>query len=116
MARPVNAKVVGIFVLDSHGANSDGSISGNDISHVDIGVGVYGDIIPTGIAIFGNTVTNLDTHDPYAAGVDFEPTHAALATPFHVTGTDMGDFLQGAAGADQPGRRRRRRHARRRRG
>ena len=95
----LDAQVVGIYILDFGTPNSGGTISGNTISHVDIGIGVYGDIQPNGITVGANTITNIDTTDPYAAGVDFEP-NAGLATPFDVTGTAGDDILYGAAGND----------------
>ena len=56
--------------------NSGGAISGNTISYVDTGIGVYGDITPDGILIENNNVTNIDVTDPYPAGVDFQPIPA----------------------------------------
>ncbi|MBM3528952.1 MAG: cadherin repeat domain-containing protein [Alphaproteobacteria bacterium] len=93
------AKVAGIFVFSSASAISGGSITGNSVSHADIGVGVYGDIQPDGIAISGNTVTDVDTSDPFASGVDFWPD-TGLTTAFNVSGSDVKDFLNGAAAAD----------------
>jgi len=94
-----DGKIVGIYVYDSGGANNGGSITGNTISLVDIGIGVYGDIAPNAIAISGNTVTLIDATDDYAAGLDFEPT-ATLTTSFDVTGTGVADLIYGAAGND----------------
>jgi Ca2+-binding RTX toxin-like protein len=93
------AKVVGIFVLQSGAPNSGGSISGNTISYVDTGIGVYDDVTPNGILIENNNITHVDTSDPYAAGVDFEP-NPALATPYDVDGSAGDDLLIGGAGND----------------
>jgi VCBS repeat-containing protein len=95
----LDAQVVGIYVLDFGTPNSGGTISGNTISYVDTGIGVYGDIQPNGITVGANDVTNIDTTDPYAAGVDFEP-NPGLAAAFDVTGTAGDDILYGAAGND----------------
>jgi Ca2+-binding RTX toxin-like protein len=92
------AKVVGIFIA-SPGANSGGQISGNTISFVDTGIGVYGDVTPSGILIQNNDITNIDLNDPYAAGVDFEP-NPALLTPYDIDGSADDDILIGGGGAD----------------
>jgi Ca2+-binding RTX toxin-like protein len=92
------AQVVGIYVF-SPPANSGGSISGNTISYVDTGIGVYGDITPAGISIQNNNITNIDMNDPYAAGVDFEP-NPALVTPYDIDGSAGDDILIGGAGND----------------
>ncbi|MDB5693153.1 MAG: serralysin-like metalloprotease protein [Alphaproteobacteria bacterium] len=94
-----DAKVVGIYVDQTGGPNSGGEISGNTISYVDTGVGVYGDIAPNGILIQNNNVTNVDTTDPFAAGIDFEP-NANQTAPYHVDGSAGDDFLFGGAGND----------------
>ncbi|MFC7499035.1 beta strand repeat-containing protein [Enterovirga sp. GCM10030262] len=93
------AKTVGIFVLDFGTPNSGGEISGNTISHVDTGIGVYGGILPDGMLIENNAITDVDNSDPFAAGVDFEPD-PALTTAFDVDGSDASDILFGAAGDD----------------
>ena len=95
----LDAKVVGIFVLDFGSDNSGGSITGNTISHVDEGIDVSGNTQPNGIAIHTNTVTNLDMTDPYVAGIYHDPT-GTLTTVFSIDGTETGDILYGAAGAD----------------
>jgi hypothetical protein len=41
------AQVVGIYIFGPP-ANSGGQVSGNTISYVDTGIGVYGDITPSG--------------------------------------------------------------------
>jgi len=92
------AKVVGIYVF-SPPANSGGSITGNVISHVDVGIGVYGDITPNGILIENNDVTNIDTSDPSAAGIDFE-ANPALMTPHDVDGSSGDDIFIGGGGND----------------
>lgn len=93
------AKVVGIFILDFGSPNSGGSVVGNTVSHVDTGIGVYGDIQPAQILVAGNTISNIDTADPYAAGVDYEP-NSGLATVFNMSGSDVGDILFGSDGND----------------
>lgn len=93
------AKVVGVFIFDFGTPNSGGTVSGNTISYVDTGVGIYGDIQPNQIAVSGNTISNIDTADPFAAGVDYEP-NAGLATVFTVTGSAVGDILFGSDAND----------------
>ncbi len=95
----LDAKVVGIYIFQSGAPNSGGSISGNTISDVDIGIGVYDDVTPNGILIQNNNISDIDTSDPFAAGVDFEP-NSALPTPFDVDGSDGDDILIGGAGHD----------------
>ncbi|MDB5432933.1 MAG: type secretion C-terminal target domain, partial [Caulobacter sp.] len=91
------AKVVGIFLLDfGTGGNINGEISGNIISEVDTGIGVYDDA--TGTTIGANTVTAVDQTDPYAAGVDFEGT--TTAGGFTINGSDAGDLLLGSGEGD----------------
>jgi len=94
-----DAKVVGIYIFDSAGAVSGGSVTGNTISYVDAGVGVYGNITPTQVTISGNTISNLDLTDPFVAGIDHDP-NSGLATVFNVQGSSVGDLLRGAAGND----------------
>jgi Ca2+-binding RTX toxin-like protein len=94
-----DAKVVGIYVVDFGTPTSGGEISGNAISYVDTGIGVYGDVTPTGIVIENNSISHVDSGDPYAAGVDFEPT-PSLTTPYDVDGSSGADLLNGGAGAD----------------
>ena len=94
-----DAKVVGIYVVDFGTPTSGGEISGNAISYVDTGIGVYGDIAPTGILIENNSITHVDLGDPYSAGVDFEPT-PSLTTVHHVDGSTGADLLNGGAGDD----------------
>jgi Ca2+-binding RTX toxin-like protein len=94
-----DAKVVGIYVYTVGGTSSGGSITGNTISNVDVGVGVYGQITPDAIEIDNNTVTGLDTNDPYVAGIDFEPD-AGLSVDYEVEGSGAGDLLLGSDGAD----------------
>ena len=89
------AKVVGIFIFDSSG----GEISGNSLSHVDTGIGVYGDLQPNPIVIENNSFANLDTTDPFFAGIDLEPD-AGVNTVFDVDGSPENDILFGANGAD----------------
>jgi hypothetical protein len=93
------AKVVGIYIFQQGAPNSGGEISGNTISYVDTGIGVYDNLTPHGIAIHDNDVTHIDLNDPFAAGVDFEP-NPALVTPYDVDGSAGADILIGGAGAD----------------
>ncbi|HMG47161.1 MAG TPA: hypothetical protein VK614_06845, partial [Allosphingosinicella sp.] len=94
-----DAKVVGIYVFQSGPANSGGEISGNDISFVDEGIDVTGDITPNGILIQNNDVTDIDTNDPFAAGIYFAP-NPALTTAYDIDGTEGDDFISGGAGND----------------
>ena len=89
------AKVVGVYVVGGSG----GSVIGNGILFTDIGVGIYDNITPNGIAVSDNNIVGLDFTDPLAAGVDFEPT-AALAVNYAVDGSNAPDILFGGAGAD----------------
>ena len=94
-----DAKVVGIFVLDFGVPTSGGSITGNVISFVDSGIDVSGDLSPNGIAISGNTITDLDGNDPYTGGVTFAPS-PLLTTTFDISGSAEDDYLAGASGGD----------------
>jgi Ca2+-binding RTX toxin-like protein len=93
------ARVVGIWVFQSGAPNSGGEISGNDISYVDEGIDVSGDITPDGILIQNNDVTNVDGSDNAAVGIYFEP-NAALTTAHDVDGTAADDYIAGGAGDD----------------
>jgi Ca2+-binding RTX toxin-like protein len=97
------AHVAGIYVFQypaiGGAPNSGGEISGNTISYVDTGIGVYDDVTPNGIVIQNNTITHLDLTDPDAAGVDFQPD-PALATAHDVDGSAGGDILTGGVGND----------------
>ncbi|NWG91187.1 MAG: hypothetical protein HXY21_01580, partial [Parvularculaceae bacterium] len=95
----LNAKVVGVFIFDSTAPNSGGSVTGNTISHVDTGVGIYGDIQPSQIAVSANTISNLDASDPFVAGIDHEP-NAGLSTAFNLSGSALGDILFGSDAND----------------
>jgi len=97
------AKVVGIWVFQIFGsgvANSGGLISGNTISHVDVGIAVDESITPNGLKIENNTVLDADLADPFSAGVRFEPTPVTLETPFDIDGSAMHDRISGNAGDD----------------
>lgn len=91
-----DAKVVGVYLF---GSNSGGAITGNTISYVDTGIGVYDVIGPNNITIEDNNVSAIDLDDPYAAGVDFEPM-ADSVTAYTVQGTSEGDILLGGAAGD----------------
>ncbi|QYK41530.1 MAG: hypothetical protein KF887_19600 [Paracoccaceae bacterium] len=92
------AKVVGIYILDFGTPNSGGSITGNTVSHADIGIAVYGELAPDSIAVSGNTVTDVDVTDPFAAGVSFAPDYGPV--PHSVVGSASGDYLEGGSGDD----------------
>jgi Ca2+-binding RTX toxin-like protein len=94
------AKVVGIWVYQSGPVNSGGEISGNAISHTDVGIAVDNSITPNPLLIEDNSVTNPDLTDPYSAGVRFEPMPISTTTPFDIDGTEMHDKLSGNAGND----------------
>jgi len=97
------AKVVGIWVFQIFGsgvANSGGLISGNTISHTDVGIAVDESVTPSPLRIENNLVLDSDLADPYSAGVRFEPTPLPLATAFGIDGTAMHDVLAGNAGDD----------------
>ncbi len=97
-----DAKVVGVFAFDGMG---DLTVTGNIISFVDTGIGLYPEVPPETIGtvtITGNTVTDLDENDPFALGVDVQ-TYSAdpmLGGPFTVTGTPFKDVFQGGEGGD----------------
>lgn len=95
----LDAKVVGVFIFDNGGGNSGGSVDGNQISFVDTGVGIYGLIGPSQIAVTNNAVTDIDLTDPFAAGVDHQP-NAGSAINFQVTGTNVQDSLFGSDQGD----------------
>jgi Ca2+-binding RTX toxin-like protein len=97
------AKVVGIWIYQIFGsglANSGGLISGNMISHTDVGIAVDEAISPVGLRIENNDVLDSDLADPYSAGVRFEPTPLTLTSAFDIDGSAMHDRLTGAAGDD----------------
>jgi Ca2+-binding RTX toxin-like protein len=96
------ARVVGIYVFQngpSGVVNSGGEISGNDISFVDEGIDVSGDITPDGILIQNNDVTDIDGSDNSPVGIWFEPD-ATLTTQHDVDGTGADDYIAGGAGND----------------
>ncbi|HEX8364016.1 MAG TPA: hypothetical protein VF603_01885 [Allosphingosinicella sp.] len=97
------AKVVGIWIFQIFGsgvANSGGLISGNTISHTDVGIAVDESVTPNPLRIENNIVLDSDLADPFSAGVRFEPTPLSLATAFDIDGTAMHDVLAGNAGDD----------------
>ncbi|HEX8655486.1 MAG TPA: hypothetical protein VF693_09720, partial [Allosphingosinicella sp.] len=97
------AKVVGIWIFQIFGSgvvNTGGLISGNTISHTDVGVAVDESVTPNPLRIENNIVLDPDLTDPFSAGVRFEPTPLTLATPFDIEGTAMHDVLAGNAGDD----------------
>jgi VCBS repeat-containing protein len=94
-----NAKVVGIWLYQSSVLNSGGEVSGNMISHTDVGIAVDDGVSPDPVLIENNSVTDPDLSDPYSAGLRFEPT-ATFVTPFDVDGTQIADRIRGGAGAD----------------
>lgn len=85
-----NAKVVGIYVFD---AENGGAITGNTISNVDTGVGVYDNA--TALTIANNAVTNVDLTDPFAANLDIE---ANAGSAF--SGTSASEIISGGTGND----------------
>ena len=93
------SKVVGIYVTDFGPPNTGGEISGNIISHTDIGIGIYDTIQPTGILVENNSITNIDFTYPGAAGVDLGPD-PGLATPLDIDGSDLADTLDGGSAGD----------------
>ena len=95
-----NAKVIGIWVLDNGNGNSGGEISGNDISGVDEGVDVSGQISPDPIAVLNNNVHDTDLTDGFGlgAGVYFAPSNSG---DYAVDGTDLTDYIQGTDGNEQ---------------
>ena len=93
----LDAKTVGIYVLDFGPDNSGGSITGNTISFVDSAIDVSGDLGPETILISGNSITDVDVTDPFAGGVSFAPNGS---TNDVISGSDAVDFLSGGAGTD----------------
>lgn len=94
------AKVVGIWVFISSVANSGGEISGNTITHTDVGIAVDDTVTPNPLFIENNDISSGDLTDSFSAGVRFEPMPIATATPFDIDGSAMGDKLSGNAGDD----------------
>jgi serralysin len=94
------AKVVGIWIYQNGPVNSGGEISGNTISHTDVGIAVDNAITPNPLLIENNSVTSPDLTDPFSAGVRFEPTPITTTTAFDIDGTAMHDVLSGNAGND----------------
>ncbi len=95
----LNAKVVGVFIFDFGSPNSGGSVAGNTISFVDTGIGIYGDIQPDQIVVSGNNISNIDSTDPFVAGIDYEP-NGGLSTVFNLQGSTLGDILFGSDAND----------------
>ena len=96
----VNSEIVAIYVVSNGAANvSGGEISGNTISYADVGIGIYGNVQPNGILVENNDITNVDTTETYAAGVELDVS-PALTTAFNVDGSESDDILFGAAGND----------------
>ena len=96
----LNAEVVAIYVVNNGAVPvNGGEISGNTISYADVGIGIYGNVQPNGILVENNNITNVDTTETYAAGVDLEVS-PALTAAFNVDGSDADDILFGAAGGD----------------
>ncbi|HEX8308279.1 MAG TPA: M10 family metallopeptidase C-terminal domain-containing protein [Allosphingosinicella sp.] len=94
------AKVVGIWIYQNGPVNSGGEVTGNTISHTDVGIAVDNAIGPDPLLIEDNTVTDADLTDPYSAGVRFEPMPISGTTAFDIDGTQMHDDLSGNAGND----------------
>jgi Ca2+-binding RTX toxin-like protein len=94
------AKVVGIWIYQNGPANSGGEVTGNIISHTDVGIAVDNAVAPNPLLIQGNSVSNADLTDPYSAGVRFEPMPISGTTAFDIDGTQMHDKLSGNAGND----------------
>jgi Ca2+-binding RTX toxin-like protein len=93
------ARVYGIYVSGSSG----GAVTGNQLSHVDIGVGIYG-VLANGITVTDNMVTDIDTNDTYWAAVDFGP-NSGQTNAFTIDGVDApspdgDDWLVGSDGND----------------
>ena len=79
--------------------NDGGTISGNIISHVDVGVGVYGDMVNNAVVVGSNTISDLDMTDPLVASIDFEPS-PSVSVPLSVDGGPGNDILHGGAAVD----------------
>ncbi|HEX8573427.1 MAG TPA: calcium-binding protein [Allosphingosinicella sp.] len=94
------AKVVGFWVFQNGPANTGGEISGNVITHADVGIAVDDSITPAPLLIENNSVSNGDLTDPYAAGVRFEPLPLSLTTAFDIDGSGVADRITGNAGDD----------------
>jgi hypothetical protein len=94
------AKVVGFWVFQNGPANTGGVISGNVITHADVGIAVDDSITPAPLLIENNDVSDGDLTDPFAAGVRFEPMPLSLTTAFDIDGSDVADRLAGNAGDD----------------
>lgn len=91
------AKVVGIYIFDFGPDNSGGSVTGNTITHVDVGIDVSGDLGPNPITIANNDVTLIDGSDPYAAGLSYAPSGS---TNDNIQGTAGDDYISTGAGSD----------------
>jgi len=94
------AKVVGIWIYQNGPVNSGGEVSGNAISHTDVGIAVDNAISPDPLVIQNNSVSAPDLTDPYSNGVRFEPMPTSTLTAFEIDGTTMHDTLSGNAGND----------------
>ena len=94
-----SAVAIAIAFTPADGANAGGNISGNTISHVDVGISVAGSVTPTAIGIGTNDISNLDGSNLLAFALDYTPT-ASLPTVHVITGTSLTDSITGGSGAD----------------
>ncbi|HEX8645012.1 MAG TPA: calcium-binding protein [Allosphingosinicella sp.] len=94
------AKVVGIWIYVNSVATSGGLISGNTITHADVGIAVDNAVTPNALLIENNAISDGDLTDPFSAGVRFEPMPVTTLTAFDIDGSAMADKLSGNAGND----------------
>jgi Ca2+-binding RTX toxin-like protein len=93
-------RIEGIAVYQSANVLSGGEISGNVISHADIGIDVSGVHNPNAIRVENNQVTDVDLTDGFAKGVYFLPT-TPLTIGFEAEGSEAADLMAGQGGADR---------------
>lgn len=91
------SQVVGIYVYDFGTPNSGGTIEGNTVSFTDAGVIVFGNVSPESVTVGTNTYADLDTADPFFAGVDYTTTGTTDDT---VNGSQYADYLSPDGGND----------------
>lgn len=99
-ADTTDARVGGIIVVDLAGPPSNVTIADTTADQVDVGVSITGDVADGNVSVSGTIAQNLDTTDPFAAGVEVVPTIGSTAVFNRVDGSPVDDVLSGAQSND----------------